>query len=213
MIRIRTILAAGLAMFVAVAGLHSASAQTPAEPPAAPAQPAQPAQPSQPAPGPDAQPPAPDDPFGEEVQVPAKPIISLKGTASWDTAYETLLDAFKTVSGFLDKEGVKPAGPAMTIYLSTDDAGFEFRAAVPIEAPMANPPKGDIEAGESPGGRMLKFVHRGSYDAMDSTYEAITNFLDTKQLEAQDTFIEEYVTDPLKTQEDDLVINVLVPIK
>jgi effector-binding domain-containing protein len=67
--------------------------------------------------------------------------------------------------------------------------------------------------GQSPSGKMLKFVHRGSYDAMDTTYEAITNYLDTKQLEAQDTFIEEYLTDPLTTAEDELVINVLVPIK
>ena len=42
-------------------------------------------------------------------------------------------------------------------------------------------------------------MHRGSYDAMDSTYEAITNHLDEKQLEAKDLFIEEYVTDPVKT--------------
>ena len=28
---------------------------------------------------------------------------------------------------------------------------------------------------------------------MDATYEAITNYLDDKQLEAKDVFIEEYV--------------------
>ena len=48
---------------------------------------------------------------------------------------------------------------------------------------------------------------------MDSTYEAITNYLDDKQLEAKDLFIEEYVTDPVKTEPDNLVINVFVPIK
>ena len=48
---------------------------------------------------------------------------------------------------------------------------------------------------------------------MDNTYEAITNYLDDKKLEARDTFIEEYVTDPLKVEEDKLVINVFVPLK
>ena len=65
----------------------------------------------------------------------------------------------------------------------------------------------------SPDGTALKFVHRGSYDNMDNTYEAITNHLDDKKLEAKDTFIEEYLTDPLKTAEDKLVINVFVPLK
>ena len=61
--------------------------------------------------------------------------------------------------------------------------------------------------------KALKFVHRGSYDNMDNTYEAITNHLDEKKLEAKDTFIEEYLTDPIKTAEDKLVINVYVPLK
>jgi len=73
--------------------------------------------------------------------------------------------------------------------------------------------KGDIAVGKSPGGKVLKFVHRGSYDAMDTTYEAITNYLDTKSLEAQELFVEEYVTDPVTTPEDRLVINVFVPVK
>jgi effector-binding domain-containing protein len=70
-----------------------------------------------------------------------------------------------------------------------------------------------MSMGKSPDGKALKFVHRGSYDNMDNTYEAITNHLDDKKLEAKDTFIEEYITDPLKTQEDKLVINVYVPLK
>ena len=34
---------------------------------------------------------------------------------------------------------------------------------------------------------------------MDSTYEAITNYLDDKRLEAKDLFIEEYASDPATT--------------
>ena len=71
----------------------------------------------------------------------------------------------------------------------------------------------DDELPRTPEGKALKFVHRGSYENMDNTYEAITNHLDDKKLEAKDTFIEEYITDPLKTQDDKLVINVYVPLK
>ena len=66
---------------------------------------------------------------------------------------------------------------------------------------------------KTPDGRALKFVHRGSYDAMDTTYDAITNHLDEKRLEARELFMEQYVTDPLSTPEDNLVIEVVVPIK
>jgi effector-binding domain-containing protein len=152
------------------------------------------------------------DPFGEEVTLTEKTIIYFKGTGNWDSAFETIVDAFKTVNAYLAKQGIKPAGPAMTIYTSTDDSSFQFEAAIPVSEPPADPPKGDIAVGQSPSGRAFKFIHRGSYDAMDTTYEAITNYLDEKQLEAKDLFIEEYVTDPVTTPEDKLVINIFVPI-
>lgn len=168
-------------------------------------------QPATPAPPKSADPPA--DPFGEEVTLPEKNIIYFSGTGNWDSAFETIVDAFKTVNAFLAKQRIKPDGSSMTIYTSTDDTSFQFQAAVPVSELPADPPKGDIAAGKSPSGRAFKFVHHGSYDAMDSTYEAITNYLDDKQLEAKDLFIEEYVTDPVTTPEDKLVVNIYVPIK
>ena len=182
-----------------LAGASGSFAQTP-PPPAAPA----PAQAPQPKPG---------DAFGEEVTLTAKTMVYAKGAATWDSAFDTLVEAFKNVYGTLQKQGLKADGPAMTIYTATDDTGFEYQAGVPLaEEPKGPLPEG-LTLGKSPEGRALKFIHRGSYDAMDSTYEAITNHLDEKRLEARDLFIEHYLTDPLTTPEDNLVIEVYVPIK
>jgi effector-binding domain-containing protein len=152
------------------------------------------------------------DPFGEEITLAPKTVVIAKGTANWDSAFDTLLESFKAVSALLDKQGIKPAGNAMIVYTSTDDAGFTFLAEIPVDQDPKNLTK-DMSVGKSPEGKALKFVHRGSYDNMDNTYEAITNHLDDKKLEAKDTFVEEYITDPLKTAEDKLVINVYVPLK
>ena len=155
----------------------------------------------------------PADPFGEDVTLASKTIVFSKGSANWDSAFDTLVEAFKKIHDALDKQGMKSSGPAMTIYTATDDTGFEFQAGIPVaEAPKGPLPEG-LAVGKSPEGRALKFIHRGSYDAMDSTYEAITNHLDEKRLEAKDLFVEYYVTDPLTTQEDNLVIEVYVPVK
>jgi effector-binding domain-containing protein len=152
------------------------------------------------------------DPFGEEITLTPKTAVVLKGSANWDTAFETLIDSFKKISGLLDKQGIKASGNSMIVYTSTDDNGFTFQAQIPVDQEPKNLPK-DVSIGKTPDGKALKFVHRGSYDNMDNTYEAITNHLDDKKLEAKDTFIEEYITDPLKTAEDKLVINVYVPLK
>ena len=177
------------------------------------AQTAAPAPAPQPSEPPAKPPAATNDPFGEEVTLTPKTIIFLKGNSTWDKALESLVDAFKSVYALLEKQDIKRAGPAMTIYTQADDTGFQFQAAIPIAEAPKDLPKGDIAVGQSPGGKALKFIHRGSYDSMDNTYEAITNHLDEKRLEAADVFIEEYETDPVTTPEDKFVVTVYVPIK
>jgi effector-binding domain-containing protein len=169
-----------------------AASQSPAPPPVAPVQTA--------------------DPFGEEIALTPKKVVILKGTANWDSAFDTLMESFKSLTALLDKQSIARSGNPMIVYTSTDDTGFTYLAEMPVDQEPKNLTK-DMSLGKSPEGKALKFVHRGSYDNMDNTYEAITNHLDDKKLEAKDTFIEEYITDPLKTAEDKLVINVFVPLK
>jgi effector-binding domain-containing protein len=196
-------------------------AETPAQAPAASPPQAPAASPAKPDAKPDAAPavpgPAataqPTDPFAEDATLTAKPMVYVKGTGTWDNAFETITNSFKTLKAYIGKEGLKVDGQAMTIFTSTDDTGFQFQAAIPVAEPPKNPPKGEISVGNSPQGHALKFVHRGSYDGLDNTYEAITNYLDDKKLEAKDMFIEQYLTDPLTTNEDHLVVNVYVLIK
>src|SRR6202171_4064808 len=176
----------------AAPGTPPAAAETPAPPAAAPVQTA--------------------DPFGEEITLAPKTVVIMKGNANWDSAFDTLIDSFKTLSALLDKQGIKSTGNPLIVYTSTDDTGFTYLAEIPVDQDPKNLTK-DMSMGKSPDGKALKFVHRGSYDNMDNTYEAITNHLDDKKLEAKDMFIEEYMTDPLKTAEDKLVINVFVPLK
>jgi effector-binding domain-containing protein len=199
----RFALCIGLAIAL-LAAPRISSAQTPAQtPPAAPTTP-------------DTTPPPVSqqtDPFGEDTTLSAKPIAYVKGNGTWDNAFATITSSFKTIKGYIGKEGLKIDGEPMTIFTSTDDNGFAFQAAIPIAEPPKNPPQGEVSIGTSPEGHALKFVHRGSYNGLDNTYEAITNYLDERRLEAKDMFIEQYLTDPLTTNEDHLVVDVYVMVK
>ena len=195
----------GLAAVILAAGIAApALGQTPPAPPApSPPQSATPQ--NAPAPA--------GDTFGEDAALTAKTIIYVKGSGTWDKAFDIISGSFKKIKTYLDKEGIKPDGLPMTIFTATDDTGFEFQAAMPISAAPKDPPRGDLAIGHSPEGKALKFVHRGSYDDLDNTYEAITNYLDDRRLEARDMFIEEYETDPATTDAKKLVIHVYVLLK
>jgi effector-binding domain-containing protein len=154
----------------------------------------------------------PIDPFGQEITLAAKPIVYVSGSGAWDNALEALVPAFKTIRAYVEKEGLKAAGPEMTIYTSTDDHGFNFQAAIPVAELPKTAPQGDIGAGTSPAGKALKFVHRGSFESTVTTYDSISHYLEEKQIEAKELLIEEYTTDLVATPEAVLVINIFVPL-
>src|SRR6516164_1174137 len=193
MLRLASYTATVCVMMLALAVPQAGFAQTPPAPPAAN--------------------PATAEPFAEDTTLTAKTIVYVKGSGVWDSAFETISGAFKKLKTYVDKEGLKTDGPQMTIFTSTDDTGFSYQAAVPIAEAPKSPPRGDISVGKSPEGHALKFVHHGSYDELDNTYEAITNYLDEKRLEAQYMFIEQYETDPVTSDGKKLTVDVLVLLK
>ncbi|MCX7315037.1 MAG: GyrI-like domain-containing protein [Hyphomicrobiales bacterium] len=170
--------------------------------------------PGPPPPPPKAAQPPGKEPLGVDVTLTSKTIIYMKGNGSWDNALETLQDAYKSVYAFIDKQGIRRAGPPMTIYTEFDDTNFTFQASVPIAEVPKDPPKGDMAIGETPTGKALRFAYKGSFHLMEDTiYNAIPEYLDEKQLEPTGTFIEEYQTDPVTTPEDKFDISIFVLLK
>jgi effector-binding domain-containing protein len=151
---------------------------------------------------------------GEEVTLPERTLLLRTTRTSWDEAWAGIVEAFKTVRADADKLKVKVTGNPLVIYRSTADDSFEFDAALPIEAAPASPPTEEgLHVGPARTGKAVKFVYRGAFDAMDGTYELISNYIDSKKLNAEDLSIEEYVTDPATTKPSEIVINIYMPLK
>ena len=98
------------------------------------------------------------------------------------------------------------------MFTETTDDNFRFDAMVPVgAAPSPAPALGpDMRFGTTPSGKAYRFVHRGPYDDIDSTYETITAYLDAKDVAAKDAFIEEYLDDISDPSDPGLGINIFV---
>ena len=59
----------------------------------------------------------------------------------------------------------------------------------------------------------MRFEHDGAYSDIDATYDAITAYLDDKGIDAQDSFIEEYVNDVKDPDDPNLHVNIYVLLK
>ena len=155
----------------------------------------------------------------ETIDVPARPIVYLAGKSSYDDAFKSIKASLATVKAAMDKAGLKPTGHALTIFTDTDEKGFSYESAIPI----AEPGKSDgadkkdlgngVMVGQSPAGSGLKFVHRGPFDDIDSTYDLIVAYLDEKGLQIQPPYIEEYLTDPTTPDDPNLEVDIYILLK
>jgi effector-binding domain-containing protein len=149
------------------------------------------------------------------VDVPARPVLVLKGQAKWDDAAKTLTDSLAKVTAAATKAGLAPNGRPLAVFTDTDDSGFHYEAMLPIaKAPEGKIKLADgVEVGASPAGKALKFEHRGSYDEIDATYEAITAYLDEKGLDTNNVFIEEYLTNLTDAEDANVDVDIYVFVK
>jgi effector-binding domain-containing protein len=151
----------------------------------------------------------------QTVDVPARPVAVMRGNATWDDGFKSITGALAQIKSEMTKAGLTASGHPFTVFVETDDAGFRYEAMIPLD----KAPEGkseltkDIQIGASPSGKAMKFQHRGPYDDIDATYEAITAYLDEKNIEAQNLFIEEYLTDPKAADDASLEVDIYVFIK
>ncbi|MDT2020720.1 GyrI-like domain-containing protein [Methylocella sp. CPCC 101449] len=220
----------GLAVAALLLLAAPVAAQTPTPaPPASPAAPATPSPPSasppadQATPAPAPVPPAPsaeaEKPSGDAssvkpIEMTARPALTFSGKADWDDGYKTIMEAIAKLRAEAKRAGLKVSGYPLTVFRSTDDVGFRFDAMLVIDQPPADPQLGtDFKIMQTPAGKAVKFEHRSSYEEIESTYEAITAWLDEKGLDSRDLFIEEYLNEGKGSDDTDLQVDIYVFVK
>ena len=182
--------------------------------PAAPSGPTKPdASPAASSPAPSAAPK--DAAETETIDLAARPAAYIESKAAWDEGFAAINAALATVNTEIAKAGLKSVGRPIAVFTETDDKSFSYRAMVPIESlPAGKTSLTDtVKLGQTPAGKSMKFEHRGSYEDIDSTYEAITAFLDEKGLEAQNLFYEEYLNDVKTPDDPTLEVDIYVLLK
>jgi effector-binding domain-containing protein len=194
----------------------AAPTPTPPTPTPSPAASATPSPTPTPAPSPTPT-PSPDTgaSTGETLELVSHPAAYLEAKASHDEVFSAIMASLALVRGELDKAGIKPTGHPLAVFLSADDVGFTYRAEIPIDAI----PDGKtqltpvVKFGQTPVGKAMRFEHRGAYDDIDATYEAITAYLDEKGIDAQDVFMEEYLNDVKTSDDPNLQVDIYVLLK
>jgi effector-binding domain-containing protein len=151
-----------------------------------------------------------------ELVLEPKTVILLRGQSTWDDGFDTLMESFQKLAREAKRLKLGTIGRPQAAFTATDDFGFKFEAMLVLDSEPSAPPAGlarDFAIGKSPFGKALKFTHTGAYDDIDTSYEAITAYLDEKGLTARNIFVEEYMNDPKTSEDAALEMNVYVLVQ
>jgi effector-binding domain-containing protein len=151
----------------------------------------------------------------QTVELAARPALTLKGEAPLDDAQKSIAEAVGKLNAAAAKAGVKASGKPIAVFSETSEKSIRFEAMLPLEKAPDGKGKleGGVEVGATPAGKALKFEHRGPYEDIESTYEAITAFLDEKGLDTKDRFIEEYVSDVADAEDEEGEVDIYIFVK
>lgn len=129
-------------------------------------------------------------------------------------ASEAMGKAYFEILGFIDRQGLREAGPPLAISRSFTDGRIVFDAAIPVSGELAGPPPAEsgVQLGITYGGPVVRAAHRGSYATLGQTHEKIVAWLAAHGIERNGDAWESYVSDPARTPESDLVTHVYYPV-
>jgi effector-binding domain-containing protein len=148
----------------------------------------------------------------ETVKVPVLPVLARTAQASWDNGYAAIRKTIAELRTEATRAGLEPKGRPLIVYIENSDQQFRFDALLPLASAPAVTAKlsNGFRFGHNPGGKAMKFEHRGAYAEIESTYEAITAYLDEKGLSAREFFIEEIVNDVADPADIKSAVNIYV---
>jgi effector-binding domain-containing protein len=151
----------------------------------------------------------------ETVQTKSQPMLYVSKTSTMvpDDIGKAMGEAFDALGRFVGAHQVPVVGPPLAIYRDYSAGGVTMDVGFPVAASAVDLADGEIKAGETPGGKALKAVHRGSYDTLRQTYDALGRHMAESGIPTPRYSWEVYLNEPGTTSDADLVTEIFMPVE
>lgn len=122
-----------------------------------------------------------------------------------DAISEAMGSALDEVFAFVAEKGITPAGPPLSVYhdFSMGET-MRFRAGIVIAPEDAGLAAGGIGSDTLPAGRVVSFVHEGSYATLRDDYDLLMRHVAENGLTLKPPSWELYLDDPHEVPEAEL---------
>jgi AraC family transcriptional regulator len=130
----------------------------------------------------------------ERRELTAQPFLFVRAKVARSEISKAIGEGLGKAFPYAMQAGLPIAGRPTARYFSTGPGLFDMHVGVPVGAPATG--KGDVEAGELPGGPAAVAVHAGSYESLSDTFAAMERWMEANGYRPGGAPWESYVTDP-----------------
>jgi effector-binding domain-containing protein len=113
-------------------------------------------------------------------------------------------DAFGAVMAAMQRDGIAPDGPPLSVYHDYDPERMTFRAGFFVAEGDAARAGDGVMSDRTPGGKALHFVHVGPYATLRDDYDDMMRWIEAQGLTLAAPTWEVYVDDPESVPEAEL---------
>ncbi len=153
----------------------------------------------------------------EQIVVEASDIAYLRTTSIPEATAisEAMGEAYFSVLNFIDEYGLDDAGAPLSITRTFSGSELVFDAAIPVRGLSAATPRtgAAVKIGTTYAGPVIRVKHIGSYRTLGRTHDKIAAYLAALGIERNGDAWESYISDPIRTDEADLLTYVYYPIR
>ena len=147
----------------------------------------------------------------ELVEAAPQPTLSIRTTTSVQELPQELGKAYGAIAQYLGELGEQPAGAPFAGYFNMDMSNLEVEIGFPVS--RAFPGKDDIKPSEIPGGKSARCLYTGPYNEIEPAYNALTAWAEENGYQTTGVAYEFYLNDPQETPPQELMTQIVFPLK
>lgn len=139
-----------------------------------------------------------------------QPVLSIRTRTDVNNLPKVLGEVYNSIMKYLDEIGEYPYGAPFCIYYNQNMQDLDVEIGFPVWEVL--PGKGEIKPGEIKEGKHAVCLHTGPYNKIESTYNALMQWIKDIGLTTTGVAYEFYLNDPAQTPQDKLQTRIQFPL-
>lgn len=147
----------------------------------------------------------------ELMEQKEQPVLSIRTRTTLEELPDLIGRSYYKIMDYLKELKEEAADAPFTAYYNMDMQDLDVEMGFPVAKSL--PGKGEILAGEIPGGKVVSSMHKGPYKEMEQPYTEMAKWISDNGYEPTGVAYEYYYNNPDDVPESELLTRIVMPVK